>query len=102
MSTKAMAQVDWASEADAETRDYIERGRPHKNLNLEQLQGLFIKIFRQLGRLVSLKTMFIKMHDVQAEYRLRRLNPPYDLVRDDAELFISQVSAGAGMPEMER
>lgn len=97
MVASAMGQADWALKADAETRDYIERGRPHKNLNLEQLQALFIRIFQQLAHLTSLKTMFIKMHDVQAEYSLRRLDPPYELVRDDAERFIDQISTGAAM-----
>jgi hypothetical protein len=41
--------------------------------------------------------MFIKMHDVQAEYALRRLDPPYELVKDDAEQFIEKVSSGAGL-----
>ncbi len=101
MVGNTLAQVDWASKADAEIHDYIERGRPHKNLNQEQLQGLFIRIFQQLAHLSSLKTMFIKMHDVQAEYALRQLDPPYYLVRDEAESFIHQISTGAAMLELQ-
>ncbi len=96
MSTEAMVMHgNWASKAEAETRDYIDRGRPHKNSSSEQLQGLFVNIFHQLARLSSLKTVFIKLHDVQAEYALRRLDPPYELVRDDAEQFIHNISIGA-------
>jgi hypothetical protein len=98
MTSETMtASGNWNSQVESEIRDYIERGRPHKNLNLEQLQGLFKRIFHNLAHLTSLKTMFIKMHDVQAEYALRRLDPPYELVKDDAEQFIEKVSSGAGL-----
>ncbi len=96
-----MIAVDSASSRATELRDYLERGRPHKNLNLEQMQGLFKRIFENLARLTSLKTMFIKMHDVQAEYTLRRIKPPYDLVREDAERFISAVQQGDAMLDAE-
>jgi len=96
------ARADLPSSTAKELYDYIvERERPHKNLNAEQLQGLFRRIFENLGRLASLKTMFIKLHDVQAEYTLRRVKPPYDLVRDDAERFISAVEQGKALLEAE-
>jgi hypothetical protein len=45
--------------------------------------------------------MFIKLHDLQAEYTLRRVKPPYDLVRDEAEQFISAVQQGQAMLDAE-
>jgi hypothetical protein len=93
--------ADSASSTAAELRDYLERGRPHKNLNLEQMQGLFKRIFISLAQLTSLRTMFIKLHDLQAEYTLRRVKPPYDLVRDEAEQFISAVQQGQAMLDAE-
>ncbi len=90
------AHIDSPSSTVRDIHDYIERGRPHKNLNQEQMQGLFKKIFKGLAQFTSLKTSFIKLHDIQAEYMLRRVTPPYDLVREEAEQFIQQVSAGSG------
>ncbi len=95
------AHADLPSSTVGEIHAYIERGRPHKNLNLEQMQGLFKRIFQSLAQLTSLKTMFIKLHDLQAEYTLRRVKPPYDLVRDEAEQFISAVEQGKGMLDAE-
>ncbi len=72
--------------------DYVGRGRTYGNLNQDDLKNLFVEIFRELARSSSFDSIITQLHDVEAEYHLRELDPPYALVRDDAEEFISRVS----------
>ncbi len=75
-----------------EINDYIGRGRVHGNLNQDELQNLFAQIFHELAWSSSFDSILTLLHDVEAEYHLRELDPPYTLVRDDAEEFIRRVS----------
>ncbi len=71
---------------------YVGRGRAYANLSHDDLQSLFDEIFHELARSASFDSIITQLHDVEAEYHLRELDPPYELVRDDAEEFISRVS----------
>lgn len=81
-SAKSIKEID----------DYLGRGRTYGNLNQDDLQNLFVEIFHELARSSSFDLIIPQLHDVEAEYHLRELDPPYTLVRDDAEGFISRVS----------
>jgi len=72
--------------------DYAGRGRAYNDLSDDQLQHVFIHIFHELARSSSFETILTGLHDVEAEYRLRQLDPPYALVKSDAEDFIQRVS----------
>ncbi len=83
---------DEAAKLLEEMNDYLGRGRMHGKLSADQLQHLFVGVFHELARASSFEAILPRLHDVEAEYRLRQLDPPYALVRDDAEDFIERVS----------
>ncbi len=83
---------DEAAKSVEDTNDYLGRGRLHEGLSEDQLQELFAGIFHELARSSSFESILTALHDVEAEYRLRELDPPYALVKDDAETFIKKVS----------
>ncbi len=78
--------------AAKDMKDYLGRGRAHAGLSRAELQNLFVSIFRALARSSSYDSILTWMHDVEAEYRLRDIDPPFGLVRDEAEQFIKKVS----------
>ncbi len=84
---------DEAAKSVKDLDDYLGRGRLHEGLSDDQLRERFIGIFQELARSSSFESILPALHDVEAEYHLRQLDPPYDLVRDDAETFIQKVSA---------
>jgi len=71
---------------------YMARGRVHGDLSNDQLQILFVRIFHELARASSFESLLTELHDAEGEYRLRHLDPPYALVKDEAENFIKRVS----------
>jgi hypothetical protein len=90
--TSGTFMSDKAARPLEDKQDYAGRGRAYNNLSDDQLQYVFIHIFHELAHSSSFETILTGLHDVEAEYRLRQLDPPYALVKNDAEDFIKRVS----------
>lgn len=66
-----------ASNSSEDIQDYVGRGREHADLNSAQLQAVFVSIFQELTRCGSFDLVLTKLHDIEAEYRLRNCDIPY-------------------------
>jgi hypothetical protein len=53
--------------------DYVRRGRAHRGLTDADLAGAWVAAFRAYS------------HNPEAELNLRRMDPPFDAVREDLE-----------------
>jgi hypothetical protein len=60
---------------------YIKRGRPLANISLEELRARWIAAMRAWVSSLS-EFDHEEREDIEAEMKLRKIEPPYDLVRD--------------------
>jgi hypothetical protein len=81
-----------SSEAD-ETADYARRGRLHSALTNEELLGEWAASFRRMAADIRNLQARAVTSDLQHEFALRSIKPPYDLVRDEIEAFTAQSAA---------
>jgi hypothetical protein len=70
------------------TRSYAEHGRQFENATDEDLQALFIQMFRIWGADPWWEGRS-RLDDVHAEYKLRGVEPPFALVKDDFDKVLS-------------
>ena len=60
---------------------YIKRGRPLANLSLEELRARWINAIRDWASSLS-NFDHEEREDIEAEMKLRKIDPPFDLVVD--------------------
>ncbi len=83
------------------TQSYVERGRKYQTSSIDQLKTIFVDTFAVWRQNPLVKP--IANDDVIAEYELRRIEPPYDLISDDLNVITSEISASiASMPDEDR
>lgn len=68
-----------------QTRDYLRRGRPCAGLAPDDLQARWIAAFRDFAADIGDDDDLVRMFDLEAEYRLRGLPLPMELVAAEQE-----------------
>jgi len=87
------AEFAMASGDMKRTQSYVDRGRQFKDATAEDLQTLFVQMFRIWGADPWWEGRS-RLQDVEAEYKLRGVEPPFALVKDDLEKAISAIADG--------
>src|ERR1700722_16866358 len=82
------AEFAIASSDMKQTQSYVDRGRQFKNATDEDLQTLFVQMFRIWGADPWWEGPS-RLDGVHAEYKLRGVEPPFALVKDDFEKVLS-------------
>ena len=70
-----------------QTRDYLRRGRPYGGLAPHELQARWIEAFRDFAADIGDDDDLVRMFDLEAEYRLRDLSLPEELVAAEQEMM---------------
>ena len=68
-----------------QTQDYLRRGRPCAGLASADLQARWVAAFRDFAADIGDDDDIVRMFDLEAEYRLRRLRLPEELVTAEQE-----------------
>lgn len=68
-----------------QTKDYLHRGRGFAGLEVGKLEEAWVKSFRDFAADVGDDEDLVRMFDLEAEYRLRRLRLPEELVAAEQE-----------------
>jgi hypothetical protein len=68
-----------------QTQDYLRRGRPYAGLVPADLQARWIAAFRDFAADIGDDDDLVRMFDLEAEYRLRGLRLPEELVAAEQE-----------------
>ncbi|MDP1961765.1 MAG: hypothetical protein Q8K93_06145 [Reyranella sp.] len=68
-----------------QTRDYLRRGRPYAGLVPGDLQARWVAAFRDFAADIGDDDDLVRMFDLEAEYRLRGLRLPEELVVAEQE-----------------
>jgi hypothetical protein len=89
----AMTDFDdatWAfleNEKLEQTRDYLRRGRPYAGLAPADLEARWVAAFRDFAADVGDDDDLVRMFDLEAEYCLRDLRLPEELVEAEQEML---------------
>jgi hypothetical protein len=75
------------SESVEDVADYAERGRKHAALSDGELTAAWVQAFRNFAQDFHNEELQAAPTDYSAEFRLRGLEPPHDLVSDDLQLI---------------
>jgi hypothetical protein len=97
------AVQSWIAESQmGAVQDYVSRGRHLERSPEEALAGAWISLMRAWVKAPE-KGQDPRRVDIEAEYSLRGLKPPYELAKGEMEEFI-QIAAGAieDMDEIDR
>jgi hypothetical protein len=97
------AVQSWIAETQMRAvQDYVSRGRHLERSPEEALAGAWIGLMRSWAKAPE-KGQDPRRVDIEAEYSLRGLKPPYELVRDETEALV-QTAADAieNMDEIDR
>lgn len=65
--------------------DYAARGRKHQTLSADELIGAWVQAFRSLATKFQDRDSRIAEADLKSELLLRKIEPPYDVVKDDLD-----------------
>ncbi len=79
-------------QAMQQLESYLKRGRVLENKSAEELKERWIDLYRELAELDN--THETERNDIEAEFSLRKYEPPYDLVMAELESFKQKVNAG--------
>ncbi len=66
---------------------YAREGRRHAHLDRAALQHAWVRAVRAMAENVRSTARRERQHDLEAEYRLRRVEPPYHLVEEAMALY---------------
>jgi hypothetical protein len=88
------AMANWDMQC---TQSYVERGRQFENATAEELQTLFVQVFRDWRANLWEDGRRSRVADISAEYTLRGVDPPYALVEDDLLEIGSTVAADVAL-----
>ena len=80
-------------------RQYISRGRGFEHLNIEALKQRWISAFKALASDIENYQALYEYFDVDAEFQLRKIEPPRDTVKADTEKLIAAIPSKAEDPE---
>lgn len=84
----------WVAETQMQAvQDYVSGGRRLEHSPEEALAGAWVGLMRAWAKAPGIGHDTRRV-DIEAEYSLRGLKPPYELVRDEMET-ITQATAGA-------
>jgi hypothetical protein len=64
------------------SRIYLKRGRPLADLPLEELRERWVVLMRAWAEHTPKREADSEREDIEAEMKVRRVEPPFDLVRD--------------------
>lgn len=98
-STKADVLGLLASESADHLADYISRGRKHQSLSDLELTDAWKRAFKIMGDNVREYDLRRAEEDLKQEFLARGTEPPYELIKEEMERFVSQVDLA--MKEME-
>jgi hypothetical protein len=93
LSSDVVVEFAIASWDMRRTQSYVERGRQFENATAEDLQALFVQAFRDWRADLWGEGRSQVVADVSAEYTLRGVDPPHELVEDDLLKIGSAVAA---------
>ena len=68
-----------------QTNDYLRRARPFAGLAAADLEAGWVAAFRDFAADIGDDSDLVRMFDLEAEYRLRRLRLPEELVAAEQE-----------------
>jgi hypothetical protein len=86
----AMAKAMFESQELEQTQAYVSRGRGHESLTVDQLRAVWVRAFKQWA--ASLGSADPReLDDVSAEFRLRKIEPPFNLVSDERRALVEEV-----------
>jgi hypothetical protein len=74
-----------------ETRDYVTRGRRHKSFDVDQLGAIWVRAFKTFISPGSGTQELQELSDSWAEFRLRRIEPPYHEVSDELRALQEEI-----------
>jgi hypothetical protein len=100
MSDPDIVEAWLANQALERLQDYLKRGRSLAATPLGTLNGRWVYLMRTWGEDVRGKADHREREDIEAELQLRKVKPPFDLVKD-AMAVLRQKSKEA-MAELER
>ncbi|GAB5426967.1 MAG: hypothetical protein Devi2KO_04260 [Devosia indica] len=81
----SMAQLAMANSQMSRAEDYVKRGRQHGSLSIADLQELFVVTFRDWSSDFKDQVRRRANDDVEAEFTLRGVQPPFDRVGPEME-----------------
>jgi hypothetical protein len=93
MVTKEGALGFLQSQSADRAATYAAGGREHARLSVEELQGQWVAAFRAMAADATDADLWSIHSDLDSEFILRGIEPPYSLVKDDLERFITSVDA---------
>ena len=73
-----------------ETNDYVARGRSHRSLKLDQLEADWASAFKKWAHSLGVADSR-RLGELWAEFRLRNIEPPFDLVHDEQRILVEEV-----------
>ncbi|MDI1284904.1 MAG: hypothetical protein PSV46_10955 [Reyranella sp.] len=81
----ASTQAFLENEKLEQTNDYLRRARPYAGLSLADLEAGWVAAFRDFAADIGDDSDLVRMFDLEAEYRLRGLRLPEELVVAEQE-----------------
>ncbi len=82
-----IAHHELAHQSALETQGYLKRGRQMHGLALPELEKKFVSAVKQVALDEHDNRSRLEMNDALAEYGLRRVLPPYHLIRQETEIM---------------
>ena len=76
-----------------DTANYAARGRKHRDMSPTDLSAAWVVSFEKLADDFGNADLHLIQNDLAAEYDLRGVEPPYDLVIDAMDRFADGVKA---------
>src|SRR5262249_49398567 len=75
---------------------YVKAGRRYRSLSQEELFGHWVAVYRRLASDPFCESDRQTSTDLEGEFQLRQLEPPFDLVKHEVEVFGVAVMARMG------
>jgi hypothetical protein len=73
--------------------DYLQRGRKHSGLSVEQLTADWMVAFAEIAVDPTNADLTATHNDFDAEFAVRKINPPYDAASDIMDVYCKNVDA---------
>ena len=70
--------------------DYLQRGRPLAGVPLEELRERWVALMRAWARRAPGREPDSEREDIEAEMKVRRVEPPFDLAQDAVDALIEK------------
>ena len=96
MTEDKMTAVDgvhpMASGVFERIQEYLDSGRSLASMPIDELQARFVATFKTRAGTVSPENAAVGDEDAEAEFLVRGIAPPYDLVRAEIEVMTRQIA----------